>query len=150
MLCLYLQLQREELENFKIDINEQLRKKKPRQNMIKTRQEMIFTKQDQIQFTLHGETRPFQSPPLLASPPMTSPYGSLTGSESIPRPLTYNASSIADVSDYSSAVNEYDDSLFNLDWLVPLVQEEKNVPQDSLIATESIKDVQEQPPPQHS
>ena len=122
-------LQREQLERFKSDINEQLSRIKSRQDMIKTRQEMIFTKQDQIQYTLHGETRAFQSPPLhsalpMTSPPMTSPFGSLVGSECFAKPIPHTCtSSIADASDFSSVVDEYD-SLFNFDWLT---QEEKTL-----------------------
>ena len=120
-------LNREQLEKFKFDVNERLWKIKSQQDMIKSRQEMIFTKQDQIQHTLHGETRAFQSPPLISSPPMTSPFASVAGSESFPKPSA-RTSSIADASEYSSIISEYDDSFFNLDWLVPMVQEEENSP----------------------
>ena len=75
-------LHREQLDR----VNEQLWNIKSQQDMIKNRQEMIFTKQDQIQYTLHGETRTFQSPPILSSPPMTSPFGSVPRTESLPRP----------------------------------------------------------------
>ena len=114
-------LHREQLEKFKSDIHERLWKIKSQQDMIKTRQDMMFTKQDQIQYTLHGETRAFQSPPLLSSPPMTSPLASV---QSFPKHSALT-SSIADASEYSSVVSEYDDSLFNLDWLVPIMQGEK-------------------------
>ena len=106
--------------------------------MIKARQEMIFTKQDQIQFTLHGETRPFQSPPLLSSPPFLSPLGS--GSETFPRASAHNP--IPAASDYSSVVDSNDyDSLFDLDWLTSIIPEEENAPQmsgDSVISKKSL------------
>ena len=52
-----------------------------RQEMIKSWQEMIFTKQDQIQSTLHGETRSIQSPSTSVlvnfSPSTTTPTASV-------------------------------------------------------------------------
>jgi hypothetical protein len=140
---------REQLESFKHEVNEQLRKIKNREDMIKARQEMIFTKQDQIQFTLHGETRPFQSPPLLSSPPVSSPFGSAMGSETFPR-ASLPTPSIADASDYSSVVDSnYYDSLFGLDWLTSILPEEKNAPKlpgDSGISKRSLLEQTQQHP----
>ena len=85
----------------------------------------MFTKQDQIQFTLHEETRPFQSPPLLSSPLFSSSLGNAIASTfpwaSIPTP------SIAEASDYSSVVdsNDYEMIMFGLYWLTSIMAEEK-------------------------
>ena len=94
---------------------------KTRQDMIKNWQEMIFTKQDQIQSTIHGETKPFQSPPsMVMSPPFTSPTGSLAGLDTMAR--TYGSASTPEpslpnvIDDYSSVLDasdyDYDDSIF--------------------------------------
>ena len=85
--------------------------------MIKTWQEMIFTKQDQIQFTLHGETQHFQSPPTIASPPFTSPTTSTVGFRLEPTAKLHQ-SSLADATEFSSGLDPSDfDSLFILNWL---------------------------------
>ena len=82
---------------------------------------MIFTKQDQIQCTLHGETRHVQSQPVMTSPPFTSPAPSSSGFNTIGQAQqSSRAESLAAGTDYSSVLEQSDlESIFGLDWLVP-------------------------------
>ena len=118
---LYREQQDKKTKDFQTELREELRKMKTRQDMIKNWQEMIFTKQDQIQSTIHGETKPFQSPPsMVMSPPFTSPTGSLAGLDTMAR--TYGSASTPEpslpnvIDDYSSVLDasdyDYDDSIF--------------------------------------
>ena len=103
--------------DFELEVRDELQKIKSRQEMIKTRQEMIFTKEDQIQFTLHGETKHFQSPPTIASVPFTSPTTSTVGFRLEPTAKLHQ-SSLADATEFSSELDPSDfDSLFSLDRL---------------------------------
>ena len=143
-----LKIHRYQLEKFQLEVREELQKNKSRQKMIKNRQEMIFTKQDQIQYTLHGETLYFQTPPTMSSPPpsFTSPTASSAGlrfdTTNILQQSSAVSSSAVDSSavDLSALTSELDpsdfDSLFSFDWLAETQQQNAAVagsaPQESI------------------
>lgn len=75
----------------------------------------------------------FQSPPVLSSPPFTSPPASVAGSELLPK-VSVPEASLAGESDYSSVVDSHDyDSLFSFNWLTPLISDPENAQQDSFL-----------------
>ena len=138
-----LKIDRYQLENFQLEVREELQKNKSRQKMIKNRQQMIFTKQDQIQYTLHGETRYFQTQRTMSSPPPR--FTSLTTSSAGLRFDTTNIlqqssavdSSAVDLSALTSELDPSDfDSLFSFDWLAETQQQNAAVagsaPQESI------------------
>ena len=128
-----LKIHRYQLEKFQLEVREEN----------KSRQEMIFTKQDQIQYTLHGETRYFQTPRTMSSPPPR--FTSLTTSSAGLRFDTTNIlqqssavdSSAVDLSALTSELDPSDfDSLFSFDWLAETQQQNAAVagsaPQESI------------------